>query len=83
MHSIVCLTFFIALLTCTFASDVLVLTDNDFESKAQEYDILLAEFYAPWCGHCKLICFLIKFDCLDVIFKVNILHRNMKRLRRP
>jgi protein disulfide isomerase family A protein 3 len=53
MHSIVCLTFFIALFTCTFASDVLVLTDNDFESKAQEYDILLAEFYAPWCGHCK------------------------------
>lgn len=32
---------------------MLVLTDSNFESKAKEYDILLAEFYAPWCGHCK------------------------------
>jgi protein disulfide isomerase family A protein 3 len=53
MHSIIYLTVFIASLTCIFASDVLVLTDSDFESKVKDYDILLAEFYAPWCGHCK------------------------------
>jgi protein disulfide isomerase family A protein 3 len=53
MHSIIYLTFFIASLTCTLASDVLVLTDSDFETKVKDYDILLAEFYAPWCGHCK------------------------------
>jgi protein disulfide isomerase family A protein 3 len=53
MYSIVYLTVLIGLLTFSTASDVLVLTDSDFESKVKEYDILLAEFYAPWCGHCK------------------------------
>jgi thiol-disulfide isomerase/thioredoxin len=57
MYSIVYLTVLIGLLTFSTASDVLVLTDSDFESKVKEYDILLAEFYAPWCGHCKLIFF--------------------------
>jgi len=32
---------------------VLVLTDKDFDAAIQEYDHVLAEFYAPWCGHCK------------------------------
>ncbi len=53
MHSILFITLFIGLLTFTTASEVLVLTDNDFETRVKEYDILLAEFYAPWCGHCK------------------------------
>jgi thiol-disulfide isomerase/thioredoxin len=53
MYSILYLTVLIGLLTFSTASDVLVLTDSDFESKVKEYDILLAEFYAPWCGHCK------------------------------
>lgn len=35
------------------ASDVLVFTDADFDVKAKENDLFLAEFYAPWCGHCK------------------------------
>lgn len=55
MYTIGFLAFFIGLLTFTTASDVLTLTDSDFESKVKEYDIVLAEFYAPWCGHCKLI----------------------------
>jgi thiol-disulfide isomerase/thioredoxin len=63
MHSIIFLTVFIGLLTFTTASDVLILTDSDFESKVKEYDILLAEFYAPWCGHCKFNCFF--FFCED------------------
>jgi protein disulfide isomerase family A protein 3 len=41
------------LTTCISASDVLVFTDSDFETKVKEHDVLLAEFYAPWCGHCK------------------------------
>jgi protein disulfide isomerase family A protein 3 len=53
MHSVLFIGLFIGLMTCISASDVLVFTDNDFESKAKQYDILLAEFYAPWCGHCK------------------------------
>ncbi|UJR35665.1 hypothetical protein I4U23_028415 [Adineta vaga] len=53
MRSVLCIALFIACATYASASDVLVLTDSDFETKVKQYDILLAEFYAPWCGHCK------------------------------
>lgn len=39
--------------TFVFSSDVLEYTDANFESKIGDHDIALAEFYAPWCGHCK------------------------------
>jgi len=32
---------------------VLVLTDKTFDEAVGEYEYVLAEFYAPWCGHCK------------------------------
>ncbi|CAF1051642.1 unnamed protein product [Adineta steineri] len=53
MHSILLISCFVVLITFATSSDVHVWTDSDFESKVKEHDILLAEFYAPWCGHCK------------------------------
>ena len=34
-------------------SDVVVLTTDAFDDFVKENKHVLAEFYAPWCGHCK------------------------------
>lgn len=53
MRCIEFLTILLISTTFALASDVLVWTDADFDVKAKEHDLFLAEFYAPWCGHCK------------------------------
>lgn len=47
----------IGLLSATIASasDVASLTKDTFPDFVKENDLVLAEFFAPWCGHCKAL----------------------------
>merc|ERR1711977_194475 len=37
------------------ASDVASLTKESFPEFVKDNDLVLAEFFAPWCGHCKAL----------------------------
>lgn len=50
-HFVVILSLFAT--SFTWASDVIDLSDSDFESRVSASDVMLIEFFAPWCGHCK------------------------------
>jgi len=56
MRLVACL---LLLSVSAFAADweledgVLVLGEDTFAKAVEAHDYLLAEFYAPWCGHCK------------------------------
>jgi len=39
--------------TLVLSSDVIDLSDSTFSKEVDDKDIILVEFFAPWCGHCK------------------------------
>ncbi|KAF9453077.1 disulfide isomerase [Macrolepiota fuliginosa MF-IS2] len=48
----------LALASLVFAdadSDVISLTAKDFEESVSAEPLMLVEFFAPWCGHCKAL----------------------------
>jgi protein disulfide-isomerase A6 len=58
-------------------SNVISLTDRDFDSKVIKSDgIWLVEFYAPWCGHCKVWTVLALYFLMSHVYFCNSSHLN-------
>ena len=45
----------LALASVVAASDVIDLTPDNFDETVNPESLMLVEFFAPWCGHCKAL----------------------------
>ncbi|OWF46935.1 protein disulfide-isomerase A3-like [Mizuhopecten yessoensis] len=43
----------LVLASLAYASDVIEYDDSTFASDIGKHELILVEFFAPWCGHCK------------------------------
>eukprot|EP00826_Nyctotherus_ovalis_P017537 TRINITY_DN1516_c0_g1_i1.p1 TRINITY_DN1516_c0_g1~~TRINITY_DN1516_c0_g1_i1.p1 ORF type:complete len:482 (-),score=141.94 TRINITY_DN1516_c0_g1_i1:69-1514(-) len=44
---------FVFFVLCLAESEVVVLTDDNFETTIKSNPVVMVKFFAPWCGHCK------------------------------
>jgi len=45
----------LAFASVALASELIVLTDENFKEKLAEHKVLFVKMFAPWCGHCKAL----------------------------
>ncbi|GLB33852.1 putative thioredoxin [Lyophyllum shimeji] len=55
LSSPVCLLALASLVLGESTSDVLKLNSANFEESVNSQSLMLVEFFAPWCGHCKAL----------------------------
>lgn len=71
---------------CVAEGEIVTLTDESFESFVRENAVVLVNFFAPWCSHCKLfepeykkLAELVKDEPYKLAELDTTLHRNITK----